>query len=93
MSSKAVPRDVGSLLKALRKFCFGGREWQTHLRFEGHNFASRGEPQPTLPSGPSHKLASNQYQVRDARRTSRPPQAIYIGQEQSQTKTPQLKSH
>ena len=49
MSQKVVPRDVTSILQALRKWCFGGREYKNYLRFEDVTFAKRTQPEATLP--------------------------------------------
>lgn len=45
------------------------------FRFQD-TIATRSPPPPVLPDGPAHKLASNYYYSRDARREVSPPEVI-----------------
>lgn len=76
--SKTVPRDISTFLQKFRKMCFAGREFQSHVRHEGVNVVARTQPLPNIPGGVNHKLRNNYYYSRDARRTSRPPEMIYV---------------
>jgi len=88
---KVAIRDVSPFLQAVRDLLLG-RKHTSALRWE-HFVATRSPPPPNLPEGPSHKLNSNYYCTRDARREVKPPKEIEDGQAQlTAESTPQLGS-
>ena len=76
--SGQVPREVSNILQKFRTLLFSGRKFQTHLRHEGITQVPRTQPPPNIPGGVNHKLRDNYYYNRDARRTSVPPEVIYV---------------
>ena len=73
MSSVAT-REISPFLQRLRSFLLG-REPTNPLRFQ-KQCAPRPGPEPNLVEGPAHKLASNYYFTRDARREVERPTTI-----------------
>ncbi|XP_056636020.1 NADH dehydrogenase [ubiquinone] 1 alpha subcomplex subunit 7-like [Diorhabda sublineata] len=66
--------DVNPFLQTIREFLLG-RKHTLALRFQDI-LATRSPPPPVLPDGPAHKLHSNYYFKRDARREVSPPEVI-----------------
>ncbi|XP_050512776.1 NADH dehydrogenase [ubiquinone] 1 alpha subcomplex subunit 7-like [Diabrotica virgifera virgifera] len=66
--------DVNPFMQTIRNFLLG-RKHTLALRFQDA-LASRSPPPPVLPDGPAHKLNSNYYYSRDARREVSPPEVI-----------------
>lgn len=92
MSGQA-PRDISKVLQKFRQFLFSGRVIQSNVRHEGVNYGPRTQPQPNIPGGVSHELRNNYYFTRDARRSSRPAEVIYLNKTlYSPEKLAQLKS-
>lgn len=70
-------RDVSTILQRLRNFLLG-RQHKSGLRF-AQCIASRTQPLPDLPVGPSHKLSNNYYFRRNPRAEVKRPIVIYTG--------------
>ena len=88
----SAPREVSTLLQAIRKFLFSGREYQQYLRFEGFSASKRTQPQPNINGGVNHEIRNNYYLSRDARRTSMPPEVIYTNKTLASPNQGQIKS-
>eukprot|EP00088_Acartia_fossae_P008855 TRINITY_DN14271_c0_g1_i1.p1 TRINITY_DN14271_c0_g1~~TRINITY_DN14271_c0_g1_i1.p1 ORF type:complete len:109 (-),score=12.88 TRINITY_DN14271_c0_g1_i1:31-357(-) len=67
-------RDISPFLSRLRGILLG-RDHANNLRF-APALATRSPDPPTIPPGPSHKLAGNYYFTRDARREVHPPTVL-----------------
>ncbi len=93
MSKSFVPRDISKMLQMFRQALFSGRVYQTNLRHEDISLAKRTQPLPNIAGGVSHKLNSNYYYNRDARRTSSPPELIQTVKTLSTPNNLQLKSN
>ncbi|XP_053695106.1 NADH dehydrogenase [ubiquinone] 1 alpha subcomplex subunit 7-like [Sabethes cyaneus] len=72
--SKLAHRDISPMLQKLRNFLLG-REHTNALRFED-GLAARTQEAPNLPEGPHHRIFSNYYALRDARRELAPPTRV-----------------
>ena len=72
--SGVVSREVSPFLQRMRSFLLG-RDPVNPLRFQ-KECAPRPGPEPNLVEGPSHKLSSNYYFTRDARREVELPKTI-----------------
>ncbi|KAL1500741.1 hypothetical protein ABEB36_006186 [Hypothenemus hampei] len=72
--------DVNPFLQRVRDFLLG-RKHTLALRFRDL-LATRSPPPPVLPDGPAHKLNTNYYYSRDARREVKPPEVVASGTRQ-----------
>ncbi|CAH1117961.1 unnamed protein product [Phaedon cochleariae] len=66
--------DVNPFIQTIRNFLLG-RKHTLALRFQD-TLATRSPPPPVLPEGPAHRLNTNYYYNRDARREVSPPELI-----------------
>ena len=77
-SSKMATREISPMLMKFRQVLIG-RPGMNPLRFP-KEIAPRPGPEPTIPPGPSHKLAANYYLSRDGRRSVAPPEVLASAQ-------------
>lgn len=74
MAPKIPHRDISPALQLLRTFLLG-RSANNPLRF-ADQCSVRDGPPPEVPGGPQHKLSSNYYFTRDARREVMPDKVL-----------------
>ncbi len=89
-----APREVSLIIQKFRQMLFSGRVFQTPNRHEGLTQSARSQPQPNIPGGVSHVLRNNYYYNRDTRRSSMPPEVVYVNKTlAAPEKVDQLKSN
>merc|ERR1711874_419313 len=68
---RMATREISPVLQKVRAILLGRTHMNNH-RFEAL-LANRTQPDPEVPGGPAHKIESNFYHKRDARREVHPP--------------------